>query len=360
MRARAVVPLFLLLPLVTLACKGDDKPPIVWKGEHLRFGTNEDPARLCGGTLPYLDRYAGHLRGRLGGPAEPVNFYWIPDDQARAPYCSVVACTNARSVFSAVAPDEHELVHAIHYRDHVAARPLEEGFAELYGDDADIRPRVAGDIDALLRTDPGTAVSALHYPLAGHFVSFLAVEFGEERLERFAVASNLRDPYDQTAATFTEVFGQSLESAIETYESSYPVCQHLAYRDNGFDCAGEATPVSTSGTSLTVTLDCSDAQVIGPRYGERWTKRVIEVSQAGVHRLTATKTGGTTGGRVRVTRCGAGCADAPNVTTVSVPAGSERTVSACLPAGRHVVRFAVAENDTGDMSLTVEPTGDPC
>jgi hypothetical protein len=262
-----------------------------------------------------------------------------------------------------VAPDEHELVHAIHYRDRVAARAIEEGFAELYGDDADIRPAVAGDIEDLLRNDPGAPIPAGYYPLAGHFVSFLATELGEEKLEQFAVASNLRDSYEQTEATFMQVYGQSLGTVLETYESSYAVCDQLSYRDNGFDCSAEATAISAMGTTLSVPLDCSNDRVIGPRYGERWTKRLVEVAEPGQYRVTVGKNGGDRAARVRMTRCGVGCDDdaqAPAVATISAPVGSAMAATACLSASRYVVRVALAADDSGSVDIALEPLGEAC
>jgi hypothetical protein len=345
--------------LLATGCS-ESKPPIVFTGEHVRFGTHEDKGELCAGTLPYLDDYAGYLRKRLGGPHELLQFYWIPDDEERSEFCNVVACTNARAVYSAVVPDEHELVHATHYRDRVAARPLEEGFAELYGDDADIRVPVAGDIEGLLRTPPDQGVPPGSYPLAGHFVSYLATELEPDLLEDLAGASNLRDPYETTESTFMGVYGQSLSSAIEDYDTNYPVCDQLEYRDNEFDCEGTAIPVESAGTTVTASLDCGDEEVLGPRYGERWTRRLIEVPAAGMYQLAVTKTGGDRTGRVRLTRCGAGCTDSPIVTTVVAQVGSSDTTQACLTGGSHVVRFAIAEDDEGELSLTVTPTNTPC
>lgn len=141
------------------ACGDDEvaRPPIIWEGEHLRYGTDSD-LELCAGTLPYLDGVTGHLAKALEQPDATVDYYWLPDGVD--PYCAndnVLGCTPAeRETFSTLAVHQHELVHALRWPGTLYL-PLEEGLAEAYGDDWEPVYPVSGDIAYLLREFGGAS-----------------------------------------------------------------------------------------------------------------------------------------------------------------------------------------------------------
>lgn len=124
---------FALTWVASAAC-GEDRPPIVWEGEHLRFGTHEDTT-ICEGTLPYMDAYVGYLGDLFERPHARVDYYWVSTDESDA-HCSMAGrgCASGREVFSQYALHMHELVHAARDGAH-AYLPLEEGIADLYGDE---------------------------------------------------------------------------------------------------------------------------------------------------------------------------------------------------------------------------------
>lgn len=84
-------------------------PPVVWEGEHLRFGTDADESTLCAGTLPYLDDVTGHLSEVFGRPNARVSYYWLPEGTGA--YCPEGAegCVSDRGTFSQHAIHQHEL-----------------------------------------------------------------------------------------------------------------------------------------------------------------------------------------------------------------------------------------------------------
>jgi hypothetical protein len=129
--------LFALGASSSAGCRDDpDRPPIIWEGEHIRFGTDAD-TEICAGTLPYLDGVTGHLAEVLQQPGVKVDYYWLPDGVGE--FCDDMddlrGCVASEAeVFSTLAVHQHELVHALRYPQRLYL-PLEEGLAEAYGDD---------------------------------------------------------------------------------------------------------------------------------------------------------------------------------------------------------------------------------
>jgi hypothetical protein len=100
------------------ACSDEpDPPPIVWEGEHLRFGTDEDESLLCAGTLPYLDGAVGYLGELFEHPDRRVDYYWLPEGTDA--YCpdGVDGCANDRGTFSKFTIHQHKLVHAVRWHE---------------------------------------------------------------------------------------------------------------------------------------------------------------------------------------------------------------------------------------------------
>ena len=196
--------ILLLLVLGTSAC-GDEPepPPISWEGEHIRFGTSDDDSVICGGTLPYLDHVAGHLGEVFGRPDVLIDYYWVPGGVVDE-YCEAGAwgCSTERGIFSQYVVHQHELVHAVR-APNLAYLPLEEGLADAFGDDWNPAPYVfEGEIDDLLR-HPSRHFPGNGYALAGHFVSFLRVTHGVERLLELSAATSYESSYSGTARAFS-------------------------------------------------------------------------------------------------------------------------------------------------------------
>ncbi|MEM6997125.1 MAG: hypothetical protein AAF721_41860, partial [Myxococcota bacterium] len=68
-------------------------PPVVWKGEHLRYRTYEPIVGICEGTFEYLDRRVGDVKRRLAAPSTMADFSWTPGSSL-TPYCdSTLGCS---------------------------------------------------------------------------------------------------------------------------------------------------------------------------------------------------------------------------------------------------------------------------
>ena len=353
----------LLLPVMAAGCADDaDLPPIVWEGEHLRFGSDEDLGGVCAGTLPHSDDVVAYLAGIFNRTDPHVDFYWFPDGLERPCDEDWVGCAVDGTIFSQEVLLDHEIVHAV--RGTSATSALEEGVAELFGDDWTPTYPLKGSTRLMFEHHDGAAVlEGGWYPLAGWFASFLRAAYGSELLLRFADESRRQDSWAQTQVLFEGVYGFPMEVAFQDHEENYPGCDQTEYRDNGFECLQPAISLPTGeagAIEIPVPLDCDDASVLGPRQGERWTTIAIEVQSDAHFYFGIDKVGGSADGRVRLRQCGQSCftRDDPTafVLDMDVAAQAEPSVGfegydrlVCISAGRYTVRLAVDEDDDGDF-----------
>jgi hypothetical protein len=252
--------------LMASSCK-DDRPPIVWKGQHLRFGTQEDTSAICDGTLPYMDAFVGHIGELFERRNARVDYYWVPQDVGS--YCVSIAgaCAREAEVFSDSVLHKHELVHAARPE---AYLPLEEGIAELYGDQDrwELEP-VPEDVLRLLQDHQhGRFIEDhRHYKSLGHFTSYLKLIGGADSLAALSRQTAYDDSFESLDAVFQELYRLPLEDVIERYVDTYPVCDQTRHVSNDFDCGRNVVHLPAQGgepLDLSIAPDCDDPDVLGP------------------------------------------------------------------------------------------------
>lgn len=352
----------------------DDRPPIVWQGEHLRFGTNEDLGSVCAGTLPYADGLVGYLAEALGVSGSPVDAYWVPRDiTSHCEQRPVLGCVNEGGIFSQYVLHQHEFVHALR-RDDIGYLSLEEGLAEAYGDDLLPTREISGnELDMFKSSDGEHYLDATSYPLAGFFASFIRARDGADALVELVHETKRGESFSEARSAFDEVLGQSFEEVVVERDSTYPKCDQTFSRDNGYDCAQQAYPGPASAGDevvIDIPMDCARDDVLGPRRGERWKTIAIEIPVSGLYLVGADKVGGTAPGDLRFRRCGQSCFDdtttqgfafswiGVDATMTLDPVDSPRGFddpsaleAGCVAAGRYTVRASVAEDDGGSFQL---------
>jgi len=357
-RAATAVALLVLAPLD--ACTDEpDPPPIVWEGEHLRFGTDGDESTICAGTLPYLDGVVGHLGEVFGRPDAQVDYYWVPD--GTAPYCPEGAegCATDHGTFSRYVIHQHELVHAVRHPNTLYL-PIEEGLAEAYGDDWDRFP-VSGDIHDLLREPADGYIPGPGYGLAGHFVSYLDAAHGLDVLGELDAATNYESSFSQAEAAFQRVYGQSLDAEIAEYEAHYPRCDTRSFRDKAFDCSRNVVAAPTeidAKVDMTISMACDDPAVLGPRFGQRWTTVTLDVTVAGRYHIATRPVSGDGLEFILITNCDISCFEYPD-DLLSRTFGTEFGSSFCLEPARYLFRFAIDEDLQDDYQFAVTRTDYP-
>jgi hypothetical protein len=351
-----------VLALVSASACSDepDPPPIIWEGEHLRFGTDADDSTICAGTLPYLDGVVGHLGEVFGHPDAQVDYYWLPD--GTKPYCDLGGdgCANDRGAFSRYVIHQHELVHAIRFP-FTLYLPIEEGLAEAYGDDWDRFP-IQGNINDLLRDPANGYIPGPGYGLAGHFVSYLDAAHGLDTLVELDAATNYESSFSQAEAAFQRTYGQSLDAEITNYKADYPRCNTASFRDKTFDCSRNvvAAPTQVDTTlDMTVSMACDDPAVLGPRFGERWTTVTLDVTVAGNYYIVVTPTDNLGLEVIRITRCDLSCFEYPD-DLLSRTTGTYLSGGFCLDPALYLFRLAINEDDLDDYHLIVTLTDRPC
>lgn len=242
--------------------------------------------------------------------------------------------------------------------------PLEEGLAEAFGDDWD-RFHVQGNIRELLQDPTGNGyIPGLGYGLAAHFVSYLRADYGLSTLIELDGRTDYDQSYASAAAAFEQAYGQPLDEVIETYEAEYPLCDQSTLRDKGYDCSLNVIEAPTEigeRVRVTIPLSCDDPAVLGPRLGERWTTRTLDVKVAGRYVISGRPLEAGPFELVEISRCDISCFDYAE-DSLSRLTGNQFGGAYCLEASRYLFRFAVEEGLENDYELSVLHSDDdlPC
>lgn len=284
-------------------------PPVSWEGEHLRVATDVETP-MCGGTAPYMDRLLGALGEQLGAapPGWPVYYLLEGDLGEYDTPCESGAygCADGVAAYAPIAPLDHEIVHLARSAVGFSYPFIEEGAAEYWGDDADIRGPLQGDVLELAAQ--GNEIQFPFYPRAGHFVAYLVDTHGEESFRELSRQTDYGSSLEAFDGALVDVYGEGLGALAEDYEDSYPVCPQRQYRAAFGECVfTPARPICGPEGSLVVRrrFSCGDEDVLGPRFGRQWTTIPIEVPPSGIAFVfDATPAEGV---ELTVRRCGGGC-----------------------------------------------------
>jgi hypothetical protein len=272
-----------------------DPAPVVWVGEHLELATNGD-AVACGGSREYLDAFVGAALDDMGLAAQgPFRYYYLTDEELESLDSMGLAPPGARFahgkwVYTNVAVDTHELVHAV--RHGAVSHPLpgvtffEEGLAVLYQVEMEAVD-AERDVMAALQSVPDLRdyIAGKHYGVAGHFTRFLVNEHGIEAVVAFVDDQGGARTIDDIDVLFTEHFGESLEAAVERYHSGYPSCSHLARTRHAVECSQPPVQPVDGAIDVSYELTCDDPDVLGPVDGWMWRSFTFDVTKAGRYDL---------------------------------------------------------------------------
>jgi hypothetical protein len=365
---RSRLPWALAAMLPTAACAPDDEPrrdipPITWSGAHLDYAPQQGAYELCAGTLPYMDRYVALAATAMHVDLdEPLVYVHGSDEEAS--FCAlegVLGCAFRDSVYSFVAPQEHEIVHGVRSFAGFSHLFFEEGAAELFGDDTPMSLRVPANGDLREGIESANAPSRLAshwYPRAGHFAAYLHSQHGPE-----VTAELLRqtDPYSSSTRAI-----QALEAATgmpfadlrADYESE-PTCDQPHFRYPLYACndpaALRARCDGDSAVSFHERIACDDPTTLGPRDDEIWKHVAFEVPADGEYTFIAYTEEKATGARIEVKECSMRC----DSIVFEKPMGIELPYQPVfLRAGRYAVRLTRPAEAPGSVSLKI--SGDDC
>lgn len=341
--------------LAVTACGGAPParalPSISWEGEHLRVATDVE-APLCGGTAPYMDRLLGALGEQLGAtrPSRPT--YYLLDGELPEydTPCEADAygCSDGAAAYTRIAPMDHEIVHLARSAIDFSYPLIEEGAAEYWGDDAEIRGPLQGDV--LDIASRGSEFPFALYPRAGHFVAYLIDAHGEAAFDELSRRTSFESSLGEFQDAVVGVYGEELEALVEDYEASYPECSQREYRAALGDCAfAPARPLCDEpGGTLRIQrhFACGDDDVLGPRLGRLWTTIPVELPIEGLVGLTFTA---SPAADVQLTlrRCGGGCGGA----SLGPLGPSEVLRFGIFETGVHVIEIEWPEGEAIDVAV---------
>ena len=333
-----------------------DPAPVVWEGERIEIATH-DELLACGGSFDYLDDFVFALQDDHGleWGGTPIRYYMLTSEELAAlDFCPPGArCIKDHRVYTDVAVDLHEMVHAI--RSESLGQPLpgityfEEGLAVLY--DPETRTEDPSlDVYAGLESiaDLNEYMSARHYGVAGHFTRFLVDTYGIEGHVAFVQAQASVGTVAELEVTFEETTGEPFAGVVDEYRAQYPLCSDLARTRHLLECA--QPPVQPDGNSLRVEyeLSCDDPEVLGPVGGRMWRSFTIEVITPGRYRFT----NGISpfDFQLEVVDCDRGC-----LTDVDIAVQSPGTIfdQPELSAGRYLVRLSREVDAPGRAGIDI-------
>lgn len=332
-----------------------DLPDIEWEGQWLRFGRSPEVAPQCAGTAPYMDRYVGALAQEFGIELDhKVDFFYV--DEMSSP-CESLACLRDGRAFSLVPVQEHELVHAVRDFEGLSHHVLEEGTAELWGDDGlyprrtDTTGSLIAAVEAVTPYDEG--LPGEYYSLAGRFAALLADAEASNGYALLRTTSRTT-----TTSQFDTALRESTGVDLDGWDqmlSAYPACTHAEYRNASAAC--DSSPLvarcdaDNSPIAIEAYVGCDDPLTLGPRDGEIWTYRTFEIERDGTYTFSIGPDLAMQGGRVDLKQCSGGCGS--TLQSQPVPSAAMPGPAFDATAGRYVLRFTMPEGTSDDFSVWI-------
>lgn len=258
--------------------------------------------------------------------------------------------SDGAAAYARIAPLDHEIVHLARAGIDFSYPLIEEGAAEYWGDDADIRGPLHGNV--LDIAERGADFPFPLYPRAGHFVAYLVDVHGEAAFGELSVRTSFESSLETFREVVRDVYGQELEALVEDYEASYPECPQIEYRAGFGECAfTPARAICDENGSVVVRrrFSCGDDDVLGPRLGRQWATIPIEVDSPGFGFVfDATPAAGV---ELKLRRCGGGCPPS----TMGPFEPSETVRLALVEPGVYVFEIEWAEG--GEIEVGLEVVG---
>lgn len=341
------------------AC-GDETtlPPISWSSEDFDFA-DEANYPLCGRTLDYQQTFVDLAQNIFGQPKSGRKFTYYSlffDGDTFAHFCppELTGCYREGQVFSTIVPDLHEATHAVVALAIGRSHPFfSEGIAEVF------RDRAGGSRSSGMTTvEEGLGFDGIHaalplelYPRAGHFMSYVLAAHGQGAALDLLTRARPGDSVDDLHGDLEAALGLEFAELMADYTTS-PECRSAQYRWPITECTGAPLAARLGRWDLVEQLDCERDDVIGPRVGDQWTVRTIEVPAAGRYRITVTAAENA-GALVEVGHCSPGCAPDKGI---MVRANTQSIVE--LREGRYHVSLVIVDASE-PIALSIAPEEPP-
>jgi hypothetical protein len=369
MHVESPSPQYLLVLMLLLdGCDSEDLPPIYEQSEWLVL-RSPSGQQVCDGTFAAMEADVIQLHENYGSTSVSVDYSWMPDSRysADAFPCQIstaFGCAASVNIYARTLASTHELVHAA--RSGKLPAVLEEGLATIFDTpinaDADIMASREILLDALEAGTWGLAPDGHGlYERVAHFVSFLFAQYGRERFREFEARVAWEDyayrPLSQWKADFEAVYAESFDQAWAAY-ADYPDCPPAQFHLPLTECSMLATAPAYATLNLapkasfTRTLECSDADAVGPivaydRSMTRSASYIVDIHNHFHETVRITWAGETADAdRAILTNCGNCWAG-----SAAFLSGSEQRTSSKLLSGLHALILYRELDASGEFGI---------
>jgi hypothetical protein len=345
-----------------LGCAPEEKtrdiPPITWSGQHLDYAPQPGAYPLCHGTLPYMDRHVALVADAMRMQLDRSLVYVHGSEQEDS-FCThedTLGCAFDDSVYSLVAPQEHEIVHGVRGMAGFSHLFFEEGAAELFGDDAELSLRIVAHGDLVEGIEAATSEHGLPlkwYPRAGHFAAYLHDRHGPEVT---AALLEQTDPYSSASRAIeaTERTTGLPWSDIQRDYEVQPECDQPHYRYPLYGCEEPAALRARCDGDAAVFIEeriaCDDPTTLGPRDGEIWKVIAVEIPVDGEYLLFSYTDEEVVGASIRLEECSMRCDSIRIDASMGVQLPLEPVF---LRAGRYALRLTRPMEVEGSVELEI-------
>ena len=322
-------------------------PPVIFEGDRIAFHSYAPPELVCAGTFEHLERRAAHLAELFRIEPSQIDYTWAPG-QTILNHCEGLStgCSKDDQVFSPRVAHEHELFHALRDSAH---RGLEEGMAVAFGDDRVLLRDTEEDVSlTLYEIDEDNPPTGERYHQLGHFVSFLATEYGMDALVDLDGASARSDGFGELEKTVLDTIGVPLQEVVTEYNVAYPACEAPEFRYDGYECGSEGiTFPELPGFDMTLTLPvtCEDEGTVGSFVGELFKRVRVDVPVRGAYAIEIALPERTVRPYWRFGPCGMGCRvefEDPDSLVQTLP---------CVEPGSYTLRIGLDASTPGDFEV---------
>ncbi|MCX4242077.1 hypothetical protein [Paraliomyxa miuraensis] len=333
-------------------------PPITWSGAQLDYAPQPGAYELCAGTLPYMDRYVALVADAMGMEIDQplVYVHGSEDGETFCEHEGTLGCSFDDSVYSRVAPQEHEIVHGVRGWQGFSHLFFEEGTAEVFGDDAPLAFRVPSNGDLLegvMAASRERGLPTHWYPRAGHFVAYLHERYGPEPTAALLQETNAFSSPDRAIEVLEDVTGLPWAEIQENYETQ-PECDQAHYRYPLYGCE-EPTALrprcdGVETVWISERVACDDPTTLGPRDGEIWKSIAVEIPVDGEYLFFSYVEEGAAGATITIEECSMGCGSIVLEESMGLVLPLERVL---LRAGRYALRLTRPVEAPATVELSI-------
>lgn len=309
--------------------------------------------QACGGTYRYTEQWLAGLHDRLGrhGSPQSQRFYWGTEadfnDNRACPIGEGCAWLDERVAYGVHIPLEHEHAH-IEFGPRRPPSILEEGAAVVFGATVEGMPDRGTDLMDGFDQRP---IDGELYGAAGRLSRRIIDKHGLEDYLKLYARLDGEEGFAATRDAFFEVTGDDLESLAHAAAEDECRPESFSYHDVGCKQTPATPWLTDTSWRVSVELDCTASDVVGPQNGTIWTLRRLDLQRAGRLLFQLSGPDGSRG-RARIAECGSCYGDSAFGGMVLDLKANAASTYDVIP-GTYWIRFEAPVDEIQTMQLRV-------